>query len=239
MPQHPARRSVLRATAVLVFACGSLSSSACGSNVERPIPAVTTPAPSSLTAPQIIAEAQRSLAQSSSVHITGKYSEAGKPVEIDMRILADKKATGSVTTAGVRVELRRIGDRLFVQGGDAFLDALGPRAKATKGKWLVGPVAQADRGLANLTDLDRFSETLAPGKGTLTKEGVRPLAGQPAVSVRSSTGARLWVADVGGAHPLRVERTGEVTGFLDYRDYDAPVTVTPPSPTVDLASVTS
>jgi hypothetical protein len=240
MPQRPTRRSVLRSTAIAMIAgCGLLSMSACGGNDERPLPAVTTPTASSLTAPQIVTEAQRAFSTATATHITGQYKENGKPVQVDMRIEAGKKATGRVITDGVGVEVRRLGDTLFVKGDDKFLAALGPAAQATKGKWLVSPIAQADRGLANLTDLDRFAGTLSPGKGKLTKEDVRTLAGQPAVSVRSSSGARLWVADTGKPYPLRVERTGDVAGFIDYGDYDSLVDVRAPSPTVDLASVTS
>ena len=243
MPQHPARRRCVRSSAAVIAICAAVLGggllTGCGSDAERPLPEVTTPKVDSLTAPQIVTEAQRALSQARSVHITGEYRDAGKPVKIDITIAAGDKATGTVTTDGVKVELRRIGGTLYVRGDDKFLSALGPQAQAAKGKWLVGPIAQADRGLANLTDLGRFAGTLSPGKGTLTKEDVRKLAGQDAVSVRSSTGARLWVADTGKPYPLRVERIGDVAGFLDYGDYDAPVTVTAPSPTVDLTTVTS
>jgi hypothetical protein len=228
-----------RLPAVLVVAGTVALLGGCGSDSERPIPAATTPAVSSLTAPQIVTEAQRALSQAKSVRITGKYQENGKPVTLDVRLVAGKKATGSVLTDGSKVELRRIGDKLYVKGDDKFLQALGPKAQATKGKWLVGPVAQADPGLANLTDLDQFAGTLAPGKTGLTKETVRQLAGTSAISVRSSGGARLWVADSGTPYPLRLERIGAVAGFIDYGDYDRTIDVTAPSPTVDLASVSS
>jgi hypothetical protein len=211
----------------------------CGSNTERTLPDAAPPAADSLTAPQLVTEAQRALSQASSVHVGGMYRENNKPVLVDMTILTGDKATGKVVADGSTVELRRLGDQLFVRGDDKFLDALGPKAKATKGKWLVGPVAQADKGLAQLTDLQRFAATLSPGKGTLTKEAVRSLNGQKAVSVRSSTGARLWVADTGPAFPLRVERIGAATGFIDYGKYNAKVDVPAPTPTVPLASVTS
>jgi hypothetical protein len=237
MPQHPARRCALRSSGAALAMAGALSLAACASNSDRPLPAVQTPAVSSLTAGQIVTEAQRSLSQAASVHITGQYRQDGKPVQIDIRLAAGQNAIGTVTTDGVNVALRRVGNQLFVKGDDKFLAALGPKAQASKGKWLVGPIASADRGLANLTDLGRFAATLTPGSGALTKEDVRSLAGQQAVSVRSSTGARLWVADVGKPYPLRLERTGAVAGFIDYGDYDAPVVVHPPSPTVDLASL--
>jgi hypothetical protein len=137
------------------------------------------------------------------------------------------------------VELRRIGDQIYLKGDDRFLEALGPAAQATKGKWLKGPVAQADRGLANLTDLDVFAGTLSPGQGALTKEAVRPFAGQPAISVRSSTAARLWVANTSRPTPLRIERLGTSVGTLDFVEYDAKVDVTAPSPTVEIATVSS
>ena len=178
------------------------------------------------------------------MHITGAYKQDGKPVTVDMRIASggrpsDDRATGFVTTDGVKVELRRVGDQIYLKGDDKFLEALGPAAQATKGKWLKAPVAQADRGLANLTDLDVFASTLAPGQGALTKEAVRPLDGQPAISVRSSTGVRLWVANTNKPNPLRIDRIGQVNGTLNFTDYDAPVDVKAPSPTVDLASISS
>jgi hypothetical protein len=50
------------------------------------------------------------------------------------------------------------------------------------------------------------------------------------------------VAQSGKPYPLRLQRNGDgvrdILGFLEYGDYDAKVTVTAPSPTVDLASVT-
>jgi hypothetical protein len=209
----------------------------CGGDSEAVLPEVSRPVVSSLTPQQIVTEAQRSFAQASSVHITGNYRENGKPVTFDIR-LAQDKATGTVTSDGSKTEVRRIGDQVFVLGDDKFLTALGPEAVKTKGKWLVAPSAQADPGLANLTDKQRFLGTLNPGNGVLVKEPVRPLAGTPAVSVRSSTGARLFVADTGPANPLRLQRTGAISGFVDYGDFSAPVDVTAPTPTVPLASVT-
>jgi hypothetical protein len=210
----------------------------CGGDTERTLPEATPPAVSSLTPQQIVTEAQRSLSSATSVHITGQYRENNAPVGLDMRIAAGDRAVGTVTTNGSRVELRRIGDRLYVRGDDKFLAALGPAALSTaKGKWLVAPVAQADRGLANLTDLTRFAGTLDPGKGSLVKEPVRSLAGQQTVPVRSSTGARLYVAEAATPFPLRVERTGDVNGFVDYGDYNAPVDVPVPSPVADLATI--
>lgn len=241
-PNAPRRRPTspvgVAAVWTALAATSAVLVAGCGTDSEKPLPEVSSPAVSSLTAEQIVTEAQRALAQAASVHITGSYRENNKPVTVDMRIGQGDKATGTVTSDGSTVQLRRVGDQLFVLGDDKFLAALGPDAVKSKGKWLVGPIAQADRGLANLTDLQRFAGTLSPGTGTLTKEAVRPLAGTPAVSVRSSTGARLYVADTGAADPLRVERTGAVTGFVDYRDYNAPVDVTAPTPTVPLASVT-
>ena len=69
-----------------------------------------------LTAPQIVTEAQRALASASSVRIRGEYTENGKPIAVDMRLAAGDKATGVVTTDGVKVEVRRIGDQLYVKG---------------------------------------------------------------------------------------------------------------------------
>lgn len=246
MPQHPVRRptcaSALRRSRLLVLlgaALVSVSLVGCGSESERVVPVANPPAASTLTAEQILAEAQRSLAQASSVRVTGDFREAGRPVKLDMRILAGDRATGTVVADGSTVELRRLGDQLFVKGDDKFLAALGPKAQATKGKWLVGPIAQADRGLANLTDLERFAQGLTPGQGKLTKEPVRQIAGQPAVGVLSAIGARVYVADRGTPFPLRVERIGELMGSLDYGDYNAVVDVPRPEPTVELATVTS
>lgn len=246
MPQHPVRRPtrastfrrswlsvLLGATLVPVLLVG------CGSESERPLPVANPPAASTLTPEQILREAQRALAQASSVRVTGDFREAGKPVKLDMRILAGDRATGTVVADGSTVELRRVGDQLFVKGDDKFLAALGPKAQATKGKWLVGPIAQADRGLANLTDLERFAQGLTPGTGKLTKEPVKPLNGKPAVGVLSSIGARVYVADMGTPFPLRVERIGELQGVIDYGDYNAAVDVQRPGPTVDLATVSS
>lgn len=246
MPQHPVRRHTRapavgrrRLLALVGVAVAPVVLVGCGSESERVVPVPDPPAASTLTPEQILTEAQRALAQASSVRVTGEFREAGRPVKIDMRILAGDKATGTVVTDGSTVELRRIGDQLFVKGDDKFLSALGPKAQATKGKWLVGPIAQADRGLANLTDLERFAQGLTPGAGKLTKEPVKPLNGKPAVGVLSSIGARVYVADKGTAFPLRVERIGELQGVVDYGDYNAAVEVAKPEPTVDLATVSS
>ncbi len=254
MPQHPTRPCRRRSThpstrhswtvALLLTALGALALVACGGEEERPLPPVPTPVAADLTAPQIVTEAQRALSSASSVHIKGEYKQDGKPISVDMRLATgakptDDRATGVVTTDGVKVELRRIGDTIYLKGDDKFLEALGPQAQATKGKWLKAPVAQADRGLANLTDLNVFASTLAPGEGALTKETVRKLAGQPAISVRSATGARLWVANTNKPYPLRIERIGPATGVLDFMDYDAKVDVKAPTPSQDLASVSS
>jgi len=246
MPQHPSRRPRLRvwAAGTLLVVAAPIALAACAGEKERELPPVPQPVAADLTAPQIITEASRALATTSSVRVRGDYKENGKPVTIDMRLAAgsgpnDDRATGVVTQDGVRVELRRIGDQIYLKGDDRFLEALGPQAQATKGKWLKGPVAQADKGLANLTDLDAFAATLSPqGQGKLTKEAPAPFAGQPAVSVLSSTGARLYVANTNRPNPLRIQRIGQLVGVIDFTEYDAPVDVKAPSPTVELGTVT-
>ena len=93
--------------------------------------------------------------------------------------------------------------------------------------------------MANLTDLAALAAGLSVRHPTGSK--AQPgSGGTGVVVVAAGTGATLYVAATGAPRPFGCSgrnRASQVTGTLDFTDYDAPLTVAAPAGAIDIANV--
>ncbi|NUR24578.1 MAG: hypothetical protein HOV83_01770 [Catenulispora sp.] len=107
------------ATAVAVLA-------GCGSTGKNGVATKSTGA--------IVATAEDAVVAASSVHIQGQFTSGGEHVVLDLRLVKDKGASGTVTIDDEVIELLRIGPDVYVKGDEQFYrsvvarfgDATGP-----------------------------------------------------------------------------------------------------------------
>jgi hypothetical protein len=215
-------------------------------------PTTSTPTPSKShtladqPAEQVLAAARTALEKATTVRLVGSVSQGTDQVAIDMRVKGSEGGSGTLTISGDTFEVVRIGVDVYIKTGAAFYAKQpNPQAAAVLAdKWIKASTSNPDfADFVNLTDVQKLSETLLAAEGTLSKGPEEPAAtgsaSDPAVSVRSDAASqRVVLVSVASGRPLRVSTgAADATSSLDLRDYDAPLSLTVPSPIVDPATV--
>jgi hypothetical protein len=144
------------AVALAAVACGQDATTTAGSGSAAP--AATSAAASAaaaggvagLPATEILARAKTAFTQASSVHVTGRGASGSSTFSVDMRYGADGKAVGKVDNSGETVEIRRVGQVIYVKASPAFWTAAGGAKAASLfgGKFVKAPLA--DKRLASV-----------------------------------------------------------------------------------------
>src|SRR5260370_12277773 len=89
----------------MLAGCGSSSSgSGSGNGIASKTPA------------QIVAASKAAADGAASVHIAGSVVNEGKPVTVDMQLLAGKGGRGRITLEGLSIDLIRVGGSFYING---------------------------------------------------------------------------------------------------------------------------
>ncbi|RKS68468.1 hypothetical protein CLV35_3595 [Motilibacter peucedani] len=186
-----------RSTSPALLGAGLLLAlSACGPSDAQPVslpsPPVSAGAPASAgapppstasatptaraTAPSASAAATKLLAQVRTLHesrgayrVNGTTTFRGRPIVLDVTVIADA-ARGSITFAGRKLKVIRIGGTVYAKGDpESFVDLLRvPAAKAETvpdDKWLAIPVAGSTEPLVAVLDVERVLLAKSPRLG--------------------------------------------------------------------------
>src|SRR5437868_10564346 len=140
-----ARRLALALLVVVTIAgCGGGGSSSNGEATKSAV--------------QVVTDAQNAAANASLVHVSGHGTDNGSPLKIDLWI-GDKKGKGHLEESGLGFDVVRLGDVMYIKGGDAFLKKFAGAGAAAllHDKWLKGPATTGQlASLASLTDKEQF-----------------------------------------------------------------------------------
>ncbi|HEV7655449.1 MAG TPA: hypothetical protein VGP36_12055 [Mycobacteriales bacterium] len=241
------------AVALVAAACGDDSTPAASGGSSAPAASASASAGSSsgdvsaLPAAEIVSRAKDAFKKATSVHVTGGGTSGQQTFKVDMRYTADGKAIGTVDNGGQTVEIRRLGQTIYVKASPAFWSAAGGAKAGTLfgNKYVKAPVNdQRVAPIVSLTDKGSFIDSALATTGTVTKGATKTINGTPAVALTikdSSGGSTLYVASTG--EPLPVEALPEVggtdTGKIDFVEYGATVDVAlpPAAQTVDVSAL--
>lgn len=198
---------------------------------------------------QILAKAKTALESADSVRLKGGGSSGSDTFEVDMRYGTGAKAYGTVSSSGQTIELRRVGQTVYLKADAAFWQATGgaQAAKLFGGKFLKAPLTDPRvKQLADFTDKATFvGEVLDPG-GDLTKGEVKQIDGRSAIGLVDKTtatneGGTLYVATEGEPYPLQLvpDAASKDDGELSFTEYGEPVEVKvpPAAETVDVTKL--
>jgi hypothetical protein len=223
-------------TAAVLAACGGGSSPTVAGGSTAP-PSATTAADNgvaNLPATAILTRAQDALRRATSVHIKGGGFSQGEQFALDMRLGPDR-ATGTVTTNGQPIELRRVSSTLYIKSSPAFWQTLGGAAAAElmKGRYLKVPTTNPEFAeVVGFTDLKKSVNDLLTPSGTVTKGNRKTIRGMEAIGLVDSSkdGGTLYIATHGEPYPLSIVASGKTddSGSLDFLEYGVPVTVQAP-----------
>jgi hypothetical protein len=215
-------------TAVLLAGCGSSSRSA-KSNGEESKPAA-----------RVLADAKAAATSASSAHVSGSIQSEGTPITLDLSTARGKGAKGSMSTSGLKFDLVRIGDTLYIRGSDEFLKhfAGGAVAQLLHDKWLKASATHGRlKSLAPLTSLGALFEGVSANHGKLVNDGKKTYKGDAVVVIRdTSDNSKLYVASTGKPYPVAIvgAKKGE-SGTITFGDWNKSVSLTAPDGAIDIS----
>ena len=241
------------AVALAAVACGQDATTTAGSGSAAPAATSASASASAaggvagLPATEILARAKTAFNQASSVHVTGRGASGSSTFSVDMRYGADGKAVGTFDNSGETVEIRRVGQVIYVKASPAFWTAAAGAKAASLfgGKFVKAPLA--DKRLASvvsLTDKASFIDSALATSAGVTKGAATTVNGTPAIGLTIKTsagGSTLYVATTGQPVPVEAapQAGGTDSGKIDFLDYGAAVDVPVPaaSETVDVSAL--
>jgi len=223
-------RSLVPALAVAVISgCGSSSSS--GNGLASKTPA------------EIVAAAKAAAAGAATAHVAGSIVDEGKPISLDMELVAGKGGKGRITLEGLSINLIQIKGVVYINGSAAFYRHVAGTAAAQllQGKWLKAPASSGNfSSLAQLTSLGKLIDGTLAAHGTLSSAGTSTIDGQKAVGVTDvAKSGTLYVATTGSPYPIEILKKGAGGGKIVFDRWNKPVTLTAPGNAINLNQLQS
>jgi hypothetical protein len=187
----------------------------------------------------VLADAKAAATSTSSAHVSGSIQSDGTPITLDLTTARNKGAKGSMSTSGLKFDLVRVGDTLYIKGSDDFYKhfAGALAAQLLHGKWLKASATQGRlKSLAPLTNIGALFAGISSQHGKLASDGKTTYKGQDVVAVRdTSDGSKLYVAATGKPYPVAiVGGKPSQSGTITFGDWNKSVSLSAPSDAIDI-----
>ena len=227
-PTMRASALALVLTAALLAGCGGHGEAA------KPNDEASKPAP------RVLADANAAATNASSAHVSGTIQSNGTPITLDLSTAKAKGAKGSMSTNGLKFDVIRIGDTLYIRGSDEFLKHFaGPAvAQLLHDKWLKASATHGRlKTLAPLTSLGALFAGISSQHGELVNDGKTTYKGTDAVVIRDmSDNSKLYVAATGKPYPVALVggKKGQ-SGTITFDDWNKSVSLSAPSGAIDIS----
>ncbi len=144
-----------------------------------------------------------------------------------------------MSTNGLRFDLVRIGDTVYIRGTDEFYKHFAGAAVAQllHGKWLKASATHGRlKSLAPLTSIGALFSGISSQHGKLANDGKTTYKGQDVVAIRdTSDGSKLYVAATGKAYPVAIIGSKKnKSGTIAFGDWNKSVSLSAPSDAIDV-----
>jgi hypothetical protein len=218
-------------TAALLAGCGSSGSSG---TTAKPNGEASKPAG------RVLADAEAAATNASSAHISGDLTSGGTPITVDLTTARGKGGKGSMSTNGLKFDLVRIGDTVYVRGSDAFYKHFAGAAVAQllHDRWLKGSATHGRlKSLAELTNLPSLFAHISADPGKIVNDGKSTYKGQQVVTLRSlGDDSKLYVAATGKPYPVAIvgNKNGQ-SGAVTFDGWNKSVSLSAPSDALDIS----
>jgi hypothetical protein len=191
---------------------------------------------------EIVSAAKAAANGASTVHVAGSTVTGGSPITLDLSLVAGQGGRGKLSENGLGFELVQVGGALYISGSPAFYSHFAGSAAAQllQGKWLKAPVSNSSfAGISSLTEPRKLLSTVLDAAlahpTALASTGTTTIKGQTVVGVKdTSQGGILYVATTGPAYPVEIAKSGAGGGTIAFGEWNKPVTLTAPTPAVDI-----
>jgi hypothetical protein len=183
------------------------------------------------TPQQILDKAIAAAGGAKSVRMVGKFETDGEKFEIDLAISEAQSAGGTIAFEGESIEIRQIGETMYMKGGP-FAE-LSPKLKNKWIKTKAGDEGAADFG--QLTDMNKVFDEMLGDQKSMSRVDGKDVDGVPTVGLKDNAKSEgntddqgiLYVAAEGEPYPLLVESVSG-DGGLEFTDWNQPVEVKAP-----------
>jgi hypothetical protein len=186
---------------------------------------------------RVVQDAQKAALGATAVHVTGHVVDSGTMLQLDLH-LAKGKGKGSMSEKGLRFDIVRVGDKVYLRGSDAFWRKFAGATLALllHGKWVVSSASQGQlAALAPLTDEGQLFKSALGSHGTLKNQGETTYQGMKAVAIKDTTqGGTLYVAATGPPYPIAL-KGGKDQGSISFDSWNEVVSFTAPKGALDLS----
>jgi hypothetical protein len=214
-------------TAALLAGCGSSGKTA------KPNDEASKPAP------QVLADTKAAATSASSARVSGSIRSGGTPITLELTTVRNKGAKGSMSTSGLKFDLVRIDDTLYIRGSDDFYKHFAGAAVAQllHGKWLKASATHGRlESLGPLTSIGALFAGISSQHGKLTNEGKTTYKSQDVVAIRdTSDGSKLYVAATGKPYPVAiVGGKKNQSGTITFGDWNKSVSLSAPNDAIDI-----
>jgi hypothetical protein len=220
----------LAVTAAFLAGCGG-SSKAAPPNNEATKPAE-----------RVLADARAAATSATSAHVAGSIRSGGTPITLDLSTARGRGAKGSMSTNGLKFDLVRIGDTLYIRGSDAFYQHFAGAAVAQllHNRWIKAPATSGRlKSLTPLTNLGALFAGVSSHHGKLVNDGNTTYKGQAVVAIQdTSDNSKLYVAGTGKPYPVAIVGGKQSqSGAITFGDWNTPVSLSVPSGAIDISSL--
>lgn len=227
---HSARTGL---AGLALAAAGVLALTACGSSAAggqgSPASGGGSSSASGRSASAIITQMKSAVRSAPSMHMSGRLSDSGRPVGLNVSVLRDGDLVGRITQNSVPLSLIGAHGKFYVEATRPFLRELHASSVCSLmcGKWvqMSGPQADQLTGSLSMTSLTRSLTSDLP---SFRKTGMTTVGGQPAIEMKGTDGSTLDVAARGKPYPLRVTSPGGSQGSVVFSQWGAVPEPSPP-----------
>jgi len=194
------------------------------------------------SASQILADTKAAAQSAKSVHYVGTINQNGSRLHLDLQLVAGKGGKGTLTIGGHRIDIVRIGQKVYFKGDEAFYRQFAGAAAAQllAGKWIASPSTSGNfSSFTPLTDIGKLFG-LIKTKGTISKGAQSTVDGQKVIAITSSVpgSGTIYVATTGTPYPVELAGPSKSSGSLHFSDWNGTVTLVAPSGAIDLSKLT-
>jgi hypothetical protein len=191
-----------------------------------------------------ILQASKSAASSAvSVHIEGSIVSGGKPISLNMELVAGKGGKGTIAQEGFSIDLIQVGGNVYIDGSDAFYKhvAGATAAQLLDGKWLKAPADSGElASLSSLTNLGKLIDSALANHGPLAKSPEKTISGQKSIGLNDTTkGGTLYVATTGSPYPIEILKTGSDGGKVTFDRWNKAVKLAAPADAIEISKLQS
>jgi hypothetical protein len=223
----------------------SVDSGPSGKSGKSGTPAARAPL-AGLTADQIVQKALKDLAAASSVRITGQLPTQKGTVAIDITDVAPASCQGTIALASTGASgspmaaITKVDGTAYVKLNQSYLNSLHVPASESaelNGKYVKSTSSSTIADLSHLCVLSTLVNAFTQGGDTgFVEAGTVTDEGQPALALtqpNATDGGTVYVSDTASPVILSLQQTAGQLAFLDFTNFNAPVTVTAP-PAADI-----